>query len=294
MADLNINAETNTAAYRGIWVFAEQQENRIHPAAFELLGKGRELADARRCPLTALLFGAAVAGQTDGLITAGADEVLLCEHESLADNLDDPYTDLITALVSQRKPEILLLGATDFGRSLAPRVSARLKTGLTADCTELGIDAASGLLQQTRPAFGGNLMATILTARHRPQMATVRPGVFTAARQDPQRRGCVIPVSPPQFQDRITLLSQELAGPKAGIADAEIIVSAGRGIGAQKNLVLVKKLADLLGGSYGVSRPLVDMGWSDGNHQIGQTGQAVSPRLLIACGISGAIQHLAG
>ena len=297
---------------QGIWVFAEQQAGQVLPVAFELLGQARQLAAARQCDVTALLLGgqaAADAGSADlsaqaadlsvqsaDLITAGADTVLYCDHPTLAEPLDDPYTDLIAAQIRRRRPEIFLIGATDFGRSLAPRIAARLRTGLTADCTQLAIDPDSGLLRQTRPAFGGNLMATIVTEKRRPQMATVRPGVLPVLPRDPSRLavGRAMPIDPPAVSDRIILLAKELAARTAGIADAPVIVSAGRGIGSIKHLALIKRLAELLGGSYGVSRPLVDMGWSDGSHQIGQTGQAVAPRLLIACGISGAIQHLAG
>jgi electron transfer flavoprotein alpha subunit len=277
----------------GVWIFAEQHEGRLLPAAAELLGQGRRLADRRGCAVTALLLGRGIADRAADLIAHGADVVLLCDDEALAEPLDEPYADLIAALAAERKPEILLLAASGFGRSIAPRIAARLRTGLTADCTGLDIDPA-GLLLQTRPAYGGNLMATIVTRYGRPQMATIRPGVLPAGLPDFTRRGQIIPVTPPPPSDRVQLLAQTLCVVPAGLAGRQIIVSAGRGIGSVKNLALVRALAERLGGAYGVSRPLVDMGWSDAAHQIGQTGQTVSPTLLIACGISGAIQHLAG
>jgi electron transfer flavoprotein alpha subunit len=278
----------------GIWVFAEQSGDRLHPVAFELLGRSRQLAADRKARLTAVLIGSGIAHQATDLIYAGADAVLLCDDASLSGLPEDGCTTLLSDLVRLHQPEIFLFGATAFGRSVAPRVAARVRTGLTADCTRLDIDPGTGLLLQTRPAFGGNLMATIVTDRHRPQMATVRPGVLPAPPADRARRGSIIPVAPPPATGRVVELARVIQQKEPGIADADVIVSAGRGIGSQKNLSLVRDLAEMLGGQYGVSRPLVDMGWADSRHQIGQTGQAVAPKLLIACGISGAIQHLAG
>lgn len=288
-------AEIDVTQYQGIWIFAEQHQGKVLPVAYELLGKGQELARSKGCKLTALLFGNDIEAEASELIAYGADQVLLCEDERLADNLDEDYVEVLDRLIQTRKPEILLFGATGFGRSIAPRVAARVSTGLTADCTILGIDPESGLLHQTRPAFGGNLMATIICPNHRPQMATVRPGIMQFEKPEASHQGEVIRI-PLQAQttNRIELLEQVIMAHANTIADAEIIISAGRGVGSQKNMELVKRLAELTGGAVGVSRPLVDIGWSEYKHQIGQTGSTVAPKLLITFGISGAIQHLAG
>lgn len=289
-----------TAAASGVWtdvwVWAELIDAGVHPCALELLGKGRELADALGCRTAALVIGGEDAENcVPALISAGADCVLFVSGSAFRQPDEEIYADAAAQLIAERRPEIVLFGATGFGRSFAPRVAARVQTGLTADCTALEIGTETRLLHQTRPAFGGNLMATIVCPQHRPQMSTVRPGVFPAPMPDPARRGtlehCKITVRP----GRTEILSVvRKAAEGRSIADAEIIVSAGRGIGEKKNLRLVKELAELLGGEYGVSRPLVNLGWGEYTHQIGQTGSAVAPKLLITCGISGAIQHLAG
>ena len=287
--------EMGLSEYSGIWVFAEQHRGEVLPVVYELLGKGKELAGQKNCKLTALLFGKNVSSETQKLIAYGADQVILCEEDELSNNFDEQYVELFDRFIHQYKPEILLFGATGVGRSIAPRVAARVRTGLTADCTLLEIDQETGLLRQTRPAFGGNLMATIICPNHRPQMATVRPGVMVAQQPDYSRNGKVISISMPKSPIKNIELLEEVLNPEVDtIADAQIIVSAGRGIGSQKNLALVHQLAELLGGKVGVSRPLVDIGWSEYKYQIGQTGSTVAPKLLIACGISGAIQHLAG
>ena len=283
------------ASYQGIWIFAEQHQGKVLPVVYELLGKGQTLAAQKGCKLTALLFGRDVRQEADALIAYGADEVLLCEHNNLEAQLDEHYIELLDQLILERKPEILLFGATGFGRSIAPRIAARRRTGLTADCTLLEIDPVNGLLNQTRPAFGGNLMATIICPSHRPQMATVRPGIMQPQLLGSDHTGEIILADYPAPKDvSTTLLEEVIAAHKNTIADAEIILSAGKGIGAQKNMALVKQLADLMGGVVGVSRPLVDLGWSEYQNQVGQTGSTVAPKLLITFGISGAIQHLAG
>lgn len=288
-------AQAGPASCAGVFVYAEWNEEGPLPVVYELLGKGRELADARGCGLTAVLIGSGVAAYAPQLISRGADAVLLCDAPAYAAQLEEPYTDAMASLVRDERPEILLFGATMFGRSLAPRVAARLRTGLTADCTVLEIDAASGLLRQTRPAFGGNLMATIVCPDHRPQMATVRPGIMQALPADPARRGTIRNVTDAGGRfDGVTLLRAVTAAKAASIKDARIIVDAGRGVGSAKNLKVIAELAALLGGALGVSRPLVDTGWSEYRHQVGQTGCTVAPDLLICCGVSGAIQHLAG
>jgi len=287
--------DIDLSQYDGIWVFAEQQKGKILPVVYELLSKGKELSLAKGCKLTTLLFGKDIQSNIQNLISHGADRVIFCDDVALAENLDENFIELFDILVNRHKPDILLFGATGFGRSLAPRVAARIGTGLTADCTILEIDKETGLLQQTRPAFGGNLMATIICPNHRPQMATVRPGVMPIQAVNASNEGEVISVSMPEIRhNNIEILEEVLEHEIDSIADAEIIVSVGRGIGSQKNIDLASRLAELIGGTVGVTRPLVDIGWSEYKNQIGQTGSAVAPKLLITCGISGAIQHLAG
>lgn len=276
----------------GVWVFAERA-GKMLPVALELTGQARALADRRGSAVTVLL-PRGMQDEAEQLVAAGADRVFLCPSPFLRDRLDAPYTDWIADLVLKERPEILLFGATGFGRSLAPRVAARLGVGLTADCTGLDIDPETGFLLQTRPAFGGNLMATIVSPHCRPQMATVRPGVLPAPALDAGRTGDVTLLDGPEKAGLVEIIEQTAREKTAGIAQADIIVTAGRGIGPRKNLALVQQLADRLGGQVGVSRPLVDMGWAGRERQIGQTGSAVSPRLLLAFGVSGAIQHLAG
>ena len=282
----------DVSEYRDVWVFAEREDSLLD-VALELTGLARRLADERGAQVVALLpcEDGAEAAQ---LIAAGADRVICATQAALRQRLEEPYTDWVAGLVTERRPEILLFGATPFGRSLAPRVAARVQTGLTADCSILDIDPESGLLRQTRPAFGGNLMATIITPHHRPQMATVRPGVMTKPVPDAARSGAV-ELCRREIQPGVVQLLEEVRGRGGNeLQKAKIIVSAGRGIGARKNMKLVYALAEKLGSSVGASRALVEMGWARQDQQIGQTGTAVSPELLIACGISGAIQHLAG
>ncbi len=289
------SVDTDLSLYDGIWVFAEQQNGKVLPVVYELLSKGKDLALEKGCKLTALIFGEDIKSNIQGLFSYGADQVIVCEDLALAKNIDENYIGLFDILINKYKPEILLFGATGFGRSIAPRVAGRVKTGLTADCTKLEIDKETGLLHQTRPAFGGNLMATIICPNHRPQMATVRPGVMVAQEIKDCSQGDIITVSMPEIKyNNVEVLEEILSHEIDTIADAEVIVSVGRGIGSQKNIELANRLAELIGGTIGVTRPLVDIGWSSYKSQIGQTGSSVAPKLLIACGISGAIQHLAG
>lgn len=296
---LSIEKEENTSIdcsqYSDIWVFAEQHKGTVLPVSLELIGKGMELSKEKKCKLSAVLFGSQIQEEAEKLIAYGADKVYVCDHTDLEVSSDEQYTYMFDKMITQYKPEILLLGATGFGRSLAPRIAARVKTGLTADCTILEIDHETGLLHQTRPAFGGNLMATIVCPGHRPQMATVRPGIMPVQDPDFSREGQIISMEyEDSIEKKIKLMEEILAPEVKTIADAEIIVAVGRGIGSQKNMALAEKLASLIGGSLGVSRPLVDIGWGNHKNQIGQTGSSISPKLLISCGISGAIQHLAG
>lgn len=278
---------------RGILVVAEQNKGQLQDITLELLCKAKELQSDLNCDVIAVLAGENMAAQAQQLIRHGADAVYLCDSPACSQMMEEQSADLITRVISRCKPEIVLFGATEFGRSLAPRVAARLHTGLTADCTVLEIDKEKRLLQQTRPAFGGNLMATIVCPGHRPQMATVRPGVFRQG-QPRARAGRVVPVPVPEDKGRTALLCSRPAAHSASIADASVIVAVGKGIGNQKNMQYARELARLLGGQVGASRPLVDAGWAEYPMQVGQTGRTVAPKLYIACGISGAIQHLAG
>ena len=282
----------NTSEYRDVWVFAQRDEGLLSVSR-ELTGLARRLADEKGCAVTVLL-GGGIEEEAAQLVADGADRVILGTQTELRQQLEAPYTDWVCRLAEQYKPEILLFGATAFGRSLAPCVAARLSTGLTADCSVLSIDPDTGLLRQTRPAFGGNLMATIVTPDHRPQMATVRPGVMPLPISDAGRRGEILVDAEKVAQGLVELLEEIRGGGGSALQKAEVIVSVGRGIGQRKNMKVAEELAAKLGGVMGVSRPLVEMGWATQDRQIGQTGTAVAPKLLIACGISGAIQHLAG
>ncbi len=230
------------------------------------------------------------------LISYGADNVYLVDHPSLQRFNDESYADIFTQLISRYKPEIVLMGATTYGRSLGPRVASRLNTGLTADCTQLEIDTERRLLLQTRPAFGGNLMATIICPDHRPQMSTVRPKVMKALDPDPSRVGEIIrPDVDIPLDTRVKVLETVTTlCEKVNLTEADIIVSGGRGLGDPGNFALVEELAQILGGAVGASRAVVDAGWVDYSHQVGQTGKTVGPKVYFACGISGAVQHLAG
>jgi len=283
--------------YRGVWVFAEQKEGRIADVTLELLCEGRRLADKLGEPLCAMLLGDQVAKAARDLVCFGADKVYLAQSPQLAVFIEDSFTEVITGLIKEHKPNIVLLGATAIGRSLAPRVASRLETGLTADCTGLEIDPETRNLLQTRPAFGGNLTATIICPNHRPQMASVRPKVFNRPQRDELRIGRIVRYD--YKHHSLTQRAQLLAVVKesartAGIAEAEIIVAGGLGLGDAANFEIIENLAQALGGGVGASRRAVDAGWAPYTHQVGQTGKTVRPKLYIACGISGAIQHLVG
>lgn len=290
--------EADLAAFRDIWVFAQTDEmGAIASVALELVGKARELAAVRGCDVVTLLAEGedAPAQNAQALIAAGADRVLRCRDNRLVQNDAEVYARLICDLARELKPEAILYGATPFGRELAPGVAVRLKTGLTADCTVLEMDAETGLLQQTRPAFGGNLMATIVCPEHRPQMATVRPGIFKAPAIDAAREGTVEDVSlAADVSGRVQVVERAHAPEEVSIADAERLVVLGRGIGSKKALPLMRRLAELLHAEIGCTRPLVEAGWLEYRHQVGQTGVSVAPKLLVSVGVSGAIQHLAG
>lgn len=283
--------------YHGVWVFAEQREGVLMGTVAELLGEGRKLADKRAVELTALLLGSDVAALSDELAAYGADRVIIVDHPLLKEYTTDGYTKIISDLINERKPEILLIGATNIGRDLGPRLSARLYTGLTADCTKLEIDEETGRLLQTRPAFGGNVMATIITPNHRPQMSTVRPGVMKKAEYDPDRKAAVEHVQADiengMIRTNVVETIKELKQ-QVNLIDADIIVSGGRGVGGEAGFELITALANALNGVVGASRAAVEAGYITQDHQVGQTGKTVRPKLYFACGISGAIQHLAG
>jgi electron transfer flavoprotein alpha subunit len=282
--------------YKGVWIFAEQRLNKLVPVSLELLGVGRKLADKLNVELSAILLGDGVGELTSQLIAVGADKVYLVDSNLLTDYCEDTYTKAIVDLILEYKPEIFLFGATNVGRALAPRIAARLKTGLTADCTELEIDE-EGKLLQTRPAFGGNVMATIITPTQRPQMATVRPKVMPKPIPVVDRTGEVIHVKPDikkeDIRSKILNLVKEITE-EVNLEEADIIVAGGRGLQKAENFKLISDLATILGGAVGASRAAVDAGWISHYHQVGQTGKTVCPKLYIACGISGAVQHLVG
>ncbi len=283
-------------SYRGVWVFAEQRNGRLKSVAYELLSRGRQLADTLGTELCVICFGHGI-NEAQQLIAYGADKVYLMDAPALSSNQDDLYTKGLVELIEKYKPEIVIAGATSLGRSFIPRVAAILKTGLTADCTGLEIDPETGLLLQTRPTFGGNIMATIICQTKRPQMSTVRPRVFKKGTPDGRRKGQVIRVdfNKQRITSRTKLLSFiDDITEAVKLEDANIIVSGGRGVGKAENFQLLEELAGVMGAALGSSRPPVDDGWVPYSHQVGQTGKTVCPKLYIACGISGAVQHLAG
>ncbi len=297
--DLTKDQETvsdDLSSYKGVWVFGEQKNGTPSNVALELLGEGTKLASQLGVQLSAVIFGENIEDAARTLIAHGADNVYLVDHPSLKDFNDETYSDIFVQLIKTYKPEIVLMGATTYGRSLAPRVSSRLNTGLTADCTSLEIDTEKRILLQTRPAFGGNLMATIICPNHRPQMSTVRPKVMKAIEPDYKRNGEIIKpdvIIPGETKIKIKEVVNNLCE-VVNLTEADIIISAGRGIGDPKNIKYVEELARVLGAAVGASRAVVDAGWIDYSHQVGQTGKTVGPKVYIACGISGSVQHLAG
>jgi len=297
--DLDAEAPPDFSAYKHVWVFAETAGDRLHPVSLELLGEATRLAGAaangqRVC---AVLVGDGVEPLAADLIAHGADVVHVAEHAELRSYRTLPYARVLARLVADHKPSIFLMGATPLGRDLAPRLSRRLDLGLTADCTELALDPDSGGLCQTRPAFGGNILATIVSPRSRPQMATVRPGVMVALAADPSRSGEIVrhPVSLELGDLVVRVLSRtEVARQQVELGRARIVVAGGRGMGGREGFERLAALAGALGAEVGGTRVTVEEGWLPAARQIGQTGQAVRPELYIACGISGAIQHRAG
>lgn len=287
----------NIEDYKGVWVFAEQRDGELQKVSLEILGEGRVIADKLGQKLTAILLGHKTEAITKELVAYGADKVIVADHPLLAHFTTDAYTKVLCEIANERKPEIIFIGASYLGRDLGPRVAARLATGLTADCTSLDVDTETTNLLMTRPAFGGNLMATIVCGDHRPQMATIRPGVFEKLTRDENRSCEIEKITVNLIESDIrtkTIEVVKLAKEIADIGEANIIVSGGRGVGSKENFALLEELATSLGGVVGGSRAAVENGWVDKSLQVGQTGKTVRPNVYIACGISGAIQHLAG
>ena len=293
------------SSYKDVWVFVEREpkkdkrseEERIAGVSFELLGKGRQLAEDLGCRVVAVYIGYKVKSSAQRLIEKGADRVIVVDREDLDNFISENYANIISRLINKYNPEIFLAGATTYGRSLVSRIAVKIHTGLTADCTGLDINKDDRLLIQTRPAFGGNIMAQIITPSHRPQMATVRHKVMKELERSSSRRGEILEeiIEGGVIDERvrfIDFIQEEIL--KVNLAEADIIVSGGRGLGKAENFKMLEELATVLGGAVGASRAAVDSGWIPYSHQVGQTGRTVAPKVYIACGISGQIQHLVG
>lgn len=299
---LRIESETRKKsadfdAWSGIWTFAEFRHGTIAPVTFELLGVGRSLADERGVPLSAVLLGSGVEQYAGLLIAAGADIIYLVDDPGLEQYREDVYGRVLETLIREKKPEVVLAGATAIGRSVVPQVANALGAGLTADCTNLAIRKEDGMLLQTRPAFGGNIMATIECPHSRPQMATVRPNVMASLEPDDTRTGDIVYVElPPELYDSKVEVLETVFGEKeqVNIQEVDVLIAGGRGLESEKGFELIRELAEELGGALAASRAAVDAGWISYPHQVGQTGKTVCPKLYIACGISGAIQHAVG
>ena len=296
--------------YKGVFIYAQQVDNEISPIAFELIGKGKELAKDLNTEVTAVLLGSNVKGLADQLAVYGADKVIVVDNPVLETYRTEPYAQALTAVINEYKPEIMLVGATAIGRDLGPTVSARVQTGLTADCTMLEIgdfplvavpgkedEQKHNQLLMTRPAFGGNTIATIACPDNRPQMATVRPGVMQKITPIEGAKANVVEFNPELKENNKYVEIEEVVkavGNVENIMDAKILVSGGRGVGSAENFGMLKELADVLGGMVSCSRAAVENGWLAQDYQVGQTGKTVRPNVYFAIGISGAIQHVAG
>jgi len=283
--------------YKGVWVLGEYRRGVIQPVTYELLGKARELADKLGVQVSCLLLGAKLKDKAQELIHRGADKVYVVDDLRIEHVLEEPYTRIVSDLVKKHHPEILLLPATSLGRSLAARLAVDLKVGLTADCTGLDINPEDRCLLQTKPAFGGTVMTTIISRTHRPQIATVRQKAMKEAGLDPQRQGVIeiLELNESFFASKVKVLEVvDEAASTVNIMDANVIVSGGRGMAKAENFKMLEDLAKALNGAVGASRAAVDEQWIPYSHQVGQTGKTVSPKLYIACGISGQIQHLVG
>ncbi len=296
--DIEKQAQEDLGQYKGVWVFGEQFRGKVAPVVFELIGVGRQLADDRKSELAVVILGSDLDKAAADLAEYPVDKVYVCEAPELAQYDGERYARVLSDVVRSMKPEIMLAGATTTGRSFMSQVAIKVYTGLTADCTGLAIGQDDGLLYQTRPAYGGNVMATILCPYTRPQMATVRHKVFpTSPKRSNGARAEIIKLStkPQLFSSRSEILDFiEQCEATVNIVDADVIVSGGRGIQDPSNFAMIEDLAKALGGAVGASRAAVDAGWIPYCHQVGQTGKTVCPKLYVACGISGAVQHLAG
>jgi electron transfer flavoprotein alpha subunit len=289
--------KADISQWKGVWVAAEFRHGRLAPVSCELLGIGRQLADQRQVKLSAVVMGSGLAAAAKELIACGADTVYAADHPGLEHFVDQIYGNILEDLIREHRPEIVLAGATVIGRSYIPQVANAMNTGLTADCTQLAIRPEDGVLLQTRPAFGGNIMATIVCPHTRPQMATVRPRVMKAMDKDETRQGDIVYYTPPpeRLQSKVRVIRSVVEQQDAvNISEADIIVAGGRGLENEKGFALIRRLADALGGAVGASRAAVDAGWIPYRHQVGQTGKTVCPKIYFACGISGAIQHVVG
>ena len=282
--------------YKGIWFFAESRDGKLCPVAFEMLNAALKLKRVLGEYIAGVLIGNNVKGLVGELGACGADRVYVVEDPLLEHFQEEPYAIAMAQLITKYKPSIVIAAATMMGRSFIPSVAARVRTGLTADCTDISIDPETKLLVQTRPTFGGNLMARIICKNHRPQMATIRPKMFDEAKLIEERQPEIVieNFNSGQLQNKVKILGKEKIENVVDLQEAEVIVSGGRGVKDPKNFAMIKELADLLGGAVGASRAAVDSGWIPYPHQVGQTGKTVKPKIYIACGISGAIQHLAG
>lgn len=298
----------NLAEYKGVFVYAEQIDNELNSIAFELIGEGKNLADTLGTEVTAVLMGSDIKGLADELAAYGADKVIVVDDPQLKDYRTEPYTHALASVIEKYKPEIFLVGATAIGRDLGPRVSARIHTGLTADCTQLeigdfpmtaipGKEQKKNQLLMTRPAFGGNTIATIACPDFRPQMATVRPGVMQKLPKQEGAKAVIEEFNPGFTPDHKYVEILDIVKSVANcvnIMDANILVSGGRGVGCAENFQMLEDLADAIGGTVSCSRAVVDAGWKPKDLQVGQTGKTVRPNVYFAIGISGAIQHMAG
>lgn len=296
MSNAKVNRDLDLSQWRGVWVISEVRNGKVMNVSIELLSEGKRIAEKLGTTLTAVILGNEMTEEMKKIAHYGADNILFVKDDMFEVYTTDAYTKTIATLIEERKPEVVLIGATTIGRDLAPRIAARVGTGLTADCTALDVDEKDKKMLQTRPAFGGNLMATIVCPRDRPQMSTVRPGVMEKSPYV-EIESPIETVQPSITQeDLITKVIEIVQEEKKGVplTEARIIVSGGRGIGSQEGFEIIRKLAKALGGEVGSSRACVDRGWIEADRQVGQTGSTTRPILYIACGISGAIQHLAG
>jgi electron transfer flavoprotein alpha subunit len=287
----------NVAEYKHIWVFAEQKQGKITNPVFELISVGLELAKARKCQLWGVIIGENLDQQVSLLLEYGLDKIIQAENPKLAPFIEENYAQVLQDLAIEYKPELILGPATFYGKSLFPRLGVKLQTGVAADCIKITIDPASGDVAATRPTYGGNVLAEITFNQVRPQLVTLRPKAFREATKNTNKGGEVIKKQ--ISDDKLTSSKQvkevvKEAGTMANLAEADIIVSGGRGLKGPENFHLVQELAQVLGGAWGATRAVVDAGWVPYPHQVGQTGKTVNPKLYIACGISGAIQHLVG